>query len=349
MKPEIRLTEFSIGGGCGCKIAPDVLAQLLESDETIPLFEDLVIGNSDNDDAAVYDFGDGRGIVSTTDFFTPIVDDPFDFGRIAATNALSDVYAMGALPMMAIAIFGWPTDHIPVPIGQKVIEGGRFVCHKAGVPLAGGHSISSQEPIFGLAVTGSLTLANLKRNSGAKVGDLLFLTKPLGIGILTTAQKRKILKPAHRHLALECMLQLNDVGYKLGKLPGVTAMTDVTGFGLLGHMIELCRASKVATELDMTAVPIIDPSITHYCELGAVPGGSDRNWRSYRESVSGCSKISHRQVLCDPQTSGGLLISVDKKSAQAVVDILSDHNLGHHAFAELIPHQSGEPYVKVLG
>ena len=349
MEPEIRLTEFSIGGGCGCKIAPDMLAQLIQSDHKIPCFTDLVIGNTDNDDAAVYDIGDGRGIVSTTDFFTPIVDDPFNFGRIAATNALSDIYAMGALPMMAIAIFGWPTDKIPIHIGQKVIEGGRYVCHKAGLPLAGGHSISSQEPIFGLSVTGSVNLKNLKRNSGARVGDLLFLTKPLGIGVLTTAEKKKLLKPAHKHLALDCMLQLNDVGYELGKVDGVTAMTDVTGFGLLGHIIELCRASKVATKLDMSSVPLIDKSITRYCELGAVPGGSDRNWRSYQKSTSGCSNLVHRQVLCDPQTSGGLLISVDKNSVQDVVDILSNHNLQYFSFAELIAHGCGEPYVKVLG
>ena len=348
MEPEIRLTEFSIGGGCGCKIAPDMLVKLLKSDQNIPYFKDLLIGHSDNDDAAVYDIGDGQGIVSTTDFFTPIVDDPFNFGRIAATNALSDIYAMGALPMMAIAIFGWPTDKIPFHIGQKVIEGGRYVCHKAGLPLAGGHSISSQEPIFGLAVTGSVNLTNLKRNSDAKVGDLLFLTKPLGIGILTTAEKKKILKPAHKHLALECMLQLNDVGHDLGKLDGVNAMTDVTGFGLLGHIIELCRASNVATTLDMTSIPLIDKSIIRYCELGAVPGGSDRNWRSYQESVSGCSRIVHRQLLCDPQTSGGLLISVNKSSVQEVVDVLSNHNLQHFSFAELTPHRSSEPYVKVL-
>ena len=252
MISEIRLTQFSHGAGCGCKIAPSVLETFLKTDFIAPNDSNLLVGNSTKDDAAVYDLGDGSGIISTTDFFMPIVDDPFEFGRIAAANAISDIYAMGGIPMMAIAILGWPVDILGADIAQKVLDGGRYACKDAGIHLAGGHSIDTQEPIFGLAVTGRVKLDNLKQNSTAKSGDSLFLTKPIGVGILTTGEKQGKLEPQHTRLAVETMMQLNSVGAVLGKLPGVSAMTDVTGFGLLGHLLEICLLYTSPSPRDAT-------------------------------------------------------------------------------------------------
>src|SRR4030095_9909427 len=244
-----RLTQYSHGAGCGCKISPKVLDEILKSSISIPDKKNLLVGNSSKDDAAVYDLGNGMALISTTDFFMPIVDDAFDFGRIAAANSISDVYAMGGKPLLAIAVLGWPVEKIPVDIARKVIDGGRSICNEARIPLAGGHSIDSPEPIFGLAITGIVNKENLKKNNTAEEGDLIFLTKPLGVGILSTAQKRELLKEEHLQIMTAQMTALNKIGEELGKIKGVTAMTDVTGFGLLGHLMEMAEGSGLSAEV----------------------------------------------------------------------------------------------------
>ena len=272
MKDKIRLTEFSHGGGCGCKIAPADLEVLLALElEPEPVSGSLLVDNGSRDDAAVYDLGNGTAVVSTTDFFMPIVDDPFDFGRVAATNAISDIYAMGGKPLMAVAVFAWPIDKLPLEVGRRVIEGGRQVCRDAGATLAGGHSIDAPEPIFGLAVTGIVNTHQIKRNNTAQPGNKIYLTKPLGVGILTTAQKQKLLKKEHENIAVESMCQLNNIGATLGQLEGVTAMTDVTGFGLAGHLIEICVGSRVRAVVDFDRIPLL-PHVNEYLALGCSPG-----------------------------------------------------------------------------
>ncbi|MBL4838458.1 MAG: selenide, water dikinase SelD [Kordiimonadaceae bacterium] len=305
---DVKLTEYSHGAGCGCKISPAVLDRILSSSLTIEPDPNLLVGNHTRDDAAAYDIGGGQVTLSTTDFFMPIVDDPFDFGRIAAINAISDIYAMGGKPLMAIAILGWPTDKLSPEIAAKVVDGGRAACASAGIPLAGGHSIDAPEPIFGLAVTGQVAKANLKQNNTACDGDTLFLTKPLGVGVLSTAQKQKKLRPQDHNLARDTMCILNEIGTKLALLPTVTALTDVTGFGLLGHLSEMCEGSGLAATVDFAAVPTLAP-ILDYLELGCVPGGTNRNFDSYGHKV-GPLTDTQRHILCDPQTSGGLLVSV---------------------------------------
>lgn len=305
---QIRLTEYSHGAGCGCKIAPGLLDEILRNQVPMPDHPGLLVGNASRDDAAVFDLGNGSAVVSTTDFFMPIVDDPFEFGQIAATNAISDIYAMGGMPLMAIAIFGWPIARLGPDVARQVIEGGRHTCQQAGIPLAGGHSIDAPEPIFGLAVTGLVAHAHLKRNDQALAGSRLYLTKPLGIGILTTAQKKKLLHPAHQRLAPETMCQLNRVGAEFGKLPQVTAMTDVTGFGLLGHLLEMCEGSGLHARIEYAAVPRL-PEVEAYLARGCSPGGAQRNFDSYGHKLGPMSEMQ-RQILCDPQTSGGLLVAV---------------------------------------
>ncbi len=310
----IRMTEYSHGSGCGCKIAPNLLEEILNSGFAITPDPKLLVGNDSRDDAAAYDLGDGRSVISTTDFFMPIVDDPMEFGRIAATNAISDVYAMGGTPLMAIAIFGWPIDKLGPDVAAAVVDGGRAACRDAGIPLAGGHSIDSPEPIFGLAVTGIVDNENLKQNNTATAGCKLYLTKPLGIGILTTAQKKKLLKPEHQRLAPDTMCQLNQIGAALGQLEGVKAMTDVTGFGLLGHLREMCEGSGVRAEIDYKAVPKLE-HIEEYIAMGCSPGGAARNFASYGHKVGEMSD-TQRALLCDPQTSGGLLVAVAPQSEE---------------------------------
>lgn len=305
----IKLTQYSHGAGCGCKISPAVLDTILHSDKKQMLFPNLLVGNQSKDDAAVYDLGDGTCIISTTDFFMPIVDDPFTFGSIASVNAISDVYAMGGEPFMAIAILGWPVNKIPAEVAKDVLEGSRDVCSKAGIPLAGGHSIDSPEPIFGLAVSGKVKKENLKRNDTAKIGSALYLTKPLGIGIVTTAQKKGIVKDEHLQQAVDTMLTLNWIGGEFGKLSYVNAMTDVTGFGLLGHLTEVCEGSGLSAQIDFNKVPRFD-FLDQYIQQKSMPGGTGRNWESYGSKISNISD-EQRAILADPQTSGGLLVSVD--------------------------------------
>ncbi|EON3355283.1 selenide, water dikinase SelD [Yersinia enterocolitica] len=331
--PAIRLTQYSHGAGCGCKISPKVLDKILHSEQQKFLDPRLLVGNETRDDAAVYDIGNGVGIISTTDFFMPIVDDPFDFGRIAATNAISDVYAMGGKPIMAIAILGWPIDKLAPEIAQQVIEGGRYVCQQAGISLAGGHSIDAPEPIFGLAVTGIVSTEQVKKNSAAKAGCKLFLTKPLGIGILTTAEKKSQLRPEHQGVATETMCQLNKSGADFAHIPGVTAMTDVTGFGLLGHLSEICQGSGVQATLHFSSIPRL-PAVEEYIAAGCVPGGTGRNFDSYGHLIGKMSDLQ-KSLLCDPQTSGGLLLAVLPDAEAQVQEIAAQHGMTLSAIGEL--------------
>jgi selenide,water dikinase len=322
----VLLTQYSHGAGCGCKISPKVLDQILASNMAMPDNDKLLVGNHTKDDAAVYDLGNGSALISTTDFFMPIVDDPYEFGRIASANAISDVYAMGGKPVLAIAILGWPINVLPPHIAQKVIEGSRSICLEAGIPLAGGHSIDSPEPIFGLAVNGIVAIKNIKQNNKAEEGDYLFLTKPLGVGVLTTAEKKGILKPGHQSLAAQQMMQLNKVGEALGTLAVVHAMTDVTGFGLLGHLVEMTEGSNMAAEVYFDKVPLISPDLETYIAEKSVPGGTNRNWDSYGEKIGPLTDYQ-RAVLADPQTSGGLLFSVRESGIQEVKELLVTHGL----------------------
>jgi selenide,water dikinase len=325
----IRLTQYSHGAGCGCKIAPKILDEILKSNIVIPDNKKLLVGNSSKDDAAVYELENGMALISTTDFFMPIVDDAFDFGRIAAANSISDVYAMGGKPLMAIAILGWPVEKIPVELAQRVIEGGKTICKEAGIPLAGGHSIDSPEPIFGLAVTGIIEKENLKKNDTAKEGDLIFLTKPLGVGILSTAQKRGLLKDEHLQTMITQMTTLNKIGEELGKINGVSAMTDVTGFGLLGHMLEMANGSGLTAEISYNKIPILD-IVKEYVAKRISPDATSRNWNSYYEQIrfeKGMDVMEAFIVLPDPQTNGGILCSVNENAKEEVVHLLKANGL----------------------
>jgi len=322
----IKLTQYSHGAGCGCKIAPKVLEDILSTNLSLPDNKNLLVGNSSKDDAAVYYLGNGMALISTTDFFMPIVDDPFEFGRIASANAISDVYAMGGKPIVAIAILGWPINVLPPAIAQKVIEGSKSICAEAGIPLAGGHSIDSVEPIFGLAVNGLVGINNLKKNNTAKEGDVIFLTKPLGVGILTTAEKKGILKGEHKGIAAKQMMQLNKTGEILGSIKGVNAMTDVTGFGLLGHLVEMAEGSGLSAVIDFEKVPLIIDDLKNYIDQKCVPGGTTRNWDSYGDKIANISDYQ-KTILADPQTSGGLLIAVEEASVEKVKQILSKEGI----------------------
>jgi len=314
MSYEYRLTQFSPGAGCGCKISPRELEVILHSDNASEHFADLLVGNESRDDAAVYDIGNGNAVISTTDFFTPIVDNARDFGRIAATNALSDVYAMGGLPLMAIAIFGWPLDKLPALLAREVVEGAREVCASTKIPIAGGHSVNIATPLFGLAVTGMIRSDRVKKNCTATAGCKIFLTKPLGIGIVTTAEKFGAVKPDDAAEALRLMTTLNVAGYDFAQVEDVRAMTDVTGFGLLGHALEMAEGSNVQILLEYNKLPRLN-GVDDYIKQDCIPGGTARNWNSYGHKaaidVIDEDEEKVRALLCDPQTSGGLLVAVE--------------------------------------
>lgn len=325
----IKLTQYSRGAGCGCKISPQVLEEILHSEFAFPDNKNLLVGNSSKDDAAVYDLGDGNALISTTDFFMPIVDDAFDFGRIASANAISDVYAMGGKPILAIAVLGWPVEKLSSSLAKKVIEGARNICAQAGISLAGGHSIDSAEPFFGLAVNGLVSKENLKRNDTAKEGDLLFLTKPIGVGILSTAQKRNVLKKEHEKVLIDQLIALNFVGEALGKIKGVSAMTDVTGFGLVGHLIEMAEGSGLSAEINYSQVCITEGA-KEYLAQRIVPDATYRNWNSYSKKISFEKDVNVMEAfstLPDPQTNGGLLIAVNPESVAEVQEIFNQFEL----------------------
>jgi selenide,water dikinase len=316
----IRLTEFSHGGGCGCKIAPAVLSEILASTPIRGLPRDLLVGTETADDAAVYRLNDSQALVATTDFFTPIVDDPVDFGRIAATNALSDVYAMGARPIFALAVVGMPLEKLPVAVIRKILEGGESVCAAAGVPIAGGHSIDTLEPIYGLVALGLVHPDKVKKNSGARAGDVLILGKPLGIGILSAALKKGKLSEAGYAAMLDWTTRLNTPGLALADMPGVHALTDITGFGLAGHLLEILRGSKLSAEVRFDAVPVIAEALD-WAKQGVATGASERNWKGYGAEVSLPADFAEwqRKLLSDPQTSGGLLVSCAADAADSVL------------------------------
>jgi selenide,water dikinase len=326
---EIKLTQYSHGSGCGCKIAPDVLEQILNHSKTRPHFEKLLVGNDTRDDAAVYDLGNGTALISTVDFFTPIVDDAFDFGRIASANAISDIYAMGGKPILANAILGWPVGKLSPELAAKVTEGAAAICAEAGIPLAGGHSIDSPEPIFGLSVNGLTEIKNIKKNAGAREGDLLYTTKKIGVGILSTALKRGVILPQHKEILLKQLVTLNSVGEKAGKLKYVTAMTDITGFGLLGHLIEMAEGSSCSAQISYSAVPLIE-GLQEYTSKMIVPDNLYRNWNSYEKKVKNIGAESFF-TLSDPQTNGGLLMAVDPAHQKDFEDFLKQNHLGEFA------------------
>lgn len=330
---DIKLTQYSHGAGCGCKISPKVLNTILRSNIDPIADSKLLVGNESLDDAAVYDIGNGMAIISTTDFFMPIVDDPFTFGRIAATNAISDIYAMGGKPLLAIAILGWPINKIAPEIAQLVVDGGRQACKEAGIILAGGHSIDSPEPIFGLAVTGQVAIGQLKRNNTATAGCRLYLTKPIGVGIFTTAQKQGKLKAEHGQLAVETMTKLNTIGIEFAKINGITAMTDVTGFGLLGHLTEMCQGSNLSAIIAFDKIPRF-AGAEEYIAQDCIPGGTHRNWDSYGYNIQ-LKNESDKLILCDPQTSGGLLIAVEPYAVNEVEKLLKENDIDAQALGYL--------------
>jgi len=326
---EIKLTQYSHGAGCGCKISPAILDKILHSPLVTPPDPRLLVGNDKRDDAAVLDLGNGTALISTTDFFMPIVDDAYDFGRIASANAISDVYAMGGKPVLAIAILGWPIDKLPPEVAQRVLEGSRAICAEAGITLAGGHSIDCPEPVFGLAVNGLVNIAQLKENSTAIAGCRLYLTKALGVGILSTAQKKGQLRPEDAAIALQSMVTL-------------------TGFGLLGHLAEMCEGSCLSATIEFNKVPVI-ASLPHYLRLRCFPGGTQRNWNSYGHKISQLSD-EQRYILADPQTSGGLLVAVAEEEAEAFEQSLRSYGLPENLCTSFgrLQAREGDPLITVI-
>jgi len=328
----IKLTSFSHGGGCGCKIAPGVLSEILKKSTGFPVPKELMVGIETADDAAVYKLNDEQALIATTDFFMPIVDDPFDFGRIAATNAISDVYAMGGTPIMALALVGMPVNKLPLDTIGKIIQGGESICAEAGIPIAGGHTIDSVEPIYGLVVMGLVHPSKVKRNADARTGDVLILGKPLGVGVLSAALKKDKLDAEGYAAMIANTTKLNKPGKALAELAGVHALTDVTGFGLLGHLLELARGAKLKAQLDMAKIPLL-PGVEQLAHDGYFTGASGRNWDAYGMDVELGANVSDTQrvLLTDPQTSGGLLVACDPGSVDEVLALFAREGFGHAA------------------
>jgi selenide, water dikinase len=324
---KIKLTQYSSGAGCGCKISPSILNEILKNNETPDNFKNLLVGNRSRDDAAVYDLGNGTALISTTDFFMPVVDDAFEFGMIAAANAISDVYAMGGKPLLAIAILGFPVEKLPVEIAQRIISGGRKICAEANIPLAGGHSIDSTEPIFGLAVNGLVEINHLKKNNTAQEGDLLFVTKPLGVGIITSAAKKGMAKEEDLKRAVQTMSALNKIGAELGKIKGVHALTDITGFGLLGHLAEMCEGSNFSAEVYFENIPLLT-DFDFYIDNLIYPDLTTKIYAGLSDKIN---ELSPKQFFigCDPQTSGGLLVSVAPGAVNGFQSIGEKYSLGN--------------------
>jgi selenide,water dikinase len=328
----IKLTSFSHGGGCGCKIAPGVLSEILKNSSGFPVPKELLVGIETSDDAAVYKLNDEQALIATTDFFMPIVDDPFDFGRIAATNAISDVYAMGGTPIMALALVGMPINKLPIETIGQIIKGGESICAEAGIPIAGGHTIDSVEPIYGLVVMGLIHPSKVKRNADARAGDVLVLGKPLGVGVLSAALKKGQLDAAGYQAMIANTTKLNKPGKALSELAGVHALTDVTGFGLLGHLLELARGAKLEAHLEMAQIPLL-PGVEQLARDGYFTGASGRNWEAYGKDVQLAPSITPAQhsLLTDPQTSGGLLVSCDEASVEEVLALFRREGFGEAA------------------
>lgn len=339
MEQAIRLTEWSEGSGCGCKIAPAILDQILGASGSFAQTDPrLLVGNSSKDDAAVYQVSEDIAIINTVDFFTPIVDDPFDFGRIAATNAISDVYAMGGKPLFANAILSWPVEKLAPELAAKVLEGAKFTCSQAGIELAGGHSIAAKDPIFGLSVNGIIHPRKIKKNSGSKEGDLLFLTKPLGIGVLATALKRQKINSKDYQNLVAVTCQLNKIGEVLGNHEEVHAITDVTGFGLLGHTLEMAEGADLSLKLDFKSLPLIE-GVQDYMSQFVFPDNTYRNWNAHSPKVIGV-KGMELVPLCDPQTSGGLLISVAAEDKAWFVETMHQHEQLFWEIGKFTPKQT---------
>ncbi len=343
---KIKLTSFSHGGGCGCKIAPGVLAEILKNSSGFPVPKELMVGIETADDAAVYRLNDEQALIATTDFFMPIVDDPYDFGRIAATNAISDVYAMGGTPIMALALVGMPIDKLPVEVIGQIIRGGESICAEAGIPIAGGHTIDSVEPIYGLVVLGLVHPSKVKRNADAKAGDKIILGKPIGVGILSAALKKEALDDAGYASMIANTTKLNKPGKALAELDGVHALTDVTGFGLLGHLLELARGAKLDARLDMASIPLL-PQVQRLAEQGFITGASGRNWGGYGHDVVLADAITpvQQMLLTDPQTSGGLLVSCDPAAVEAVLALFAREGFGDAAVIGEMQAGSGKVHV----
>ncbi|MFZ5722544.1 MAG: selenide, water dikinase SelD [Pseudomonadota bacterium] len=342
----IRLTQYAHGGGCGCKIAPDVLADILRSVPAAGPYANLLVGTETSDDAAVYRLNDSQALVATTDFFMPIVDDPYDFGRIAATNAISDVYAMGGTPILALAIVGMPVDKLPAAVIGEILKGGADVCAQAGIPVAGGHTIDAPEPIYGLVALGLVHPQRVRRNSDARAGDLLILGKPLGVGVLAAALKKEKLDDAGYRTLLDSTTKLNTPGAALSALDGVHALTDVTGFGLLGHLLEVCRGSRLAADIALERVPLL-PQAAEFAQQGIGPGAIARNWNSYGSAVTIGDGVAdwQRRLLCDAQTSGGLLVACDPAARDEVLEIFRARGFAQAAVIGRL--QAGAPQVTV--
>ncbi len=329
---KIKLTSFSHGGGCGCKIAPGVLAEILKNSTGFPVPKELMVGIETADDAAVYRLNDEQALIATTDFFMPIVDDPYDFGRIAATNAISDVYAMGGTPIMALALVGMPINQLPVEVIGRIIQGGESICAEAGIPIAGGHTIDSVEPIYGLVVLGLVHPSKVKRNADARAGDKLILGKPLGVGILSAALKKDALDAAGYAAMIANTTKLNKPGKALSELSGVHALTDVTGFGLLGHLLELARGAQLTARLSMAQIPLL-PNVQQLAERGFITGASGRNWAGYGHDVALADAVTpvQQMLLTDPQTSGGLLVSCAPDAVEEVLALFRREGFAHAA------------------
>lgn len=343
---KIKLTSFSHGGGCGCKIAPGILASILKNSTGFPVPKELMVGIETSDDAAVYKLNDEQALIATTDFFMPIVDDPYDFGRIAATNAISDVYAMGGTPIMALALVGMPINKLPIDVIGQIIKGGESICAEAGIPIAGGHTIDSVEPIYGLVVLGLVHPSKVKRNSDAKAGDKLILGKPLGVGILSAALKKDMLDADGYAAMIANTTKLNKPGQALSGMDGVHALTDVTGFGLLGHLLELARGSGLTAKLGMAQIPLL-PGVQQLAERGCITGASGRNWEGYGHVVVLADTITpvQQMLLTDPQTSGGLLVSCDASAVEAVLALFAREGFDDAAVIGTM--ENGAPKIEV--
>lgn len=348
MEEPIRLTQFAKGAGCGCKIAPAVLEEILHNSRTEQSgISNLLVGNNSNDDAAVYDLSNGSALLVTADFFMPIVDDAFTFGQVAAANSLSDVYAMGGKPITAIALLGWPIDKLSAQLASEVMAGARKVCEEAGVVISGGHTIDSAEPFFGLSVNGIVAVENVKRNSTARVGDVLMMTKALGVGILATAQKRGVLAVEHVSSLTKQLTQLNTIGSELGKEAGVSSMTDITGFGLAGHLSEMCDGAGVSAKINFSKIPVMSETKT-YIDQNILPDATYRNWNAYQGNLGIDTAVDQKSafmLLPDPQTNGGLLFTVRPDQVEHLIKLGERNNCPFHIIGEIIEKAEKKIYV----